>query len=80
MVAGAAFVMSRPTPATSAGTVINNSAHATSAPATDMASVLKHELFELETQRIEGKISPDEYEKAKAGLEVLIKSHLAKKG
>ena len=79
MVAGAGLVMSRPTPATPSGTVNNNSAHPTSAPAADMASVLKHELFELETQRIEGKISPEEYEKAKAGLEVLMKRHVVKK-
>lgn len=79
MVAGAGFVMSRPAPATSAAGTPPHVAHATSAPATDMASVLKHELFELETQRIEGKISTEEYEKAKAGLEILMKRHIAKK-
>lgn len=69
MVIGAGFVMSRPAlPPPGA------------APASDMLSTLKNELFELETQRIEGKISQDEYEKAKTGLEVLMKRHAAKKG
>jgi hypothetical protein len=82
MVLGAGFVMSRPaiSPAGNPAPAAAPTAHsASSSHSTDMVSVLKNELFELETQRLEGKISADEYGKAKAGLEVLMKRHLSKK-
>ncbi|MGA7522375.1 MAG: carboxypeptidase regulatory-like domain-containing protein [Acidobacteriaceae bacterium] len=39
---------------------------------------LKEELFALETERIEGKITPDDYAEHKAALEVLLKRALAR--
>lgn len=57
LVAGAAYSMSAPA--------------ASSAPA-GMQSALKEELFRLESERIENKISADDYAKAKAALDVLM--------
>ena len=37
-----------------------------------MLDVLKEELFQLETDRLNGKISEEEYEKSKAGLDTLL--------
>jgi hypothetical protein len=38
--------------------------------------VLKEELFQLETDRVRGKISQQEYESSKAGLETLLRRQL----
>jgi hypothetical protein len=64
MVAGAGFVMSRQeTPA--------------AAPVADpkalLESAIKEELFALESEKIAGKISQEEYAQARAGLERLMK-------
>jgi hypothetical protein len=45
----------------------------------DMLEVLKNELFQLETDRLQGKISQDEYEKAKAGLDMLFRRQSKKR-
>jgi hypothetical protein len=45
----------------------------------DMLDVLKDELFQLETDRVNGKISPEEYEKSKAGLDALFRRQMKKK-
>jgi hypothetical protein len=45
---------------------------AAAAPASRSAlllDALKEELFQLESERLQGKISPDEYEKAKSALD-----------
>jgi hypothetical protein len=51
---------------------------AKAAPA-DMLDVLKDELFQLETDRVNGKISQEEYEKTKAGLDTLFRRQMKKK-
>jgi hypothetical protein len=44
----------------------------------DMLKVLKDELFQLETDRLDGKISHEEYEKTKAGLDTLFRRQMKK--
>jgi len=45
----------------------------------DMLEVLKDELFQLETDHLKGKISQDEYEKTKAGLDTLFRRQMKRK-
>jgi hypothetical protein len=45
----------------------------------DMLEVLKDELFQLETDRLNGKISQEEYEKTKAGLDTLFRRQIKRK-
>jgi hypothetical protein len=55
-------------------------AHAQAAkPQGDMLDVLKDELFQLETDRVSGKISQEEYEKSKAGLDTLFRRQMKRK-
>ncbi len=42
----------------------------------DMLDVLKDELFQLETDRVNGKISQEEYEKSKTGLDTLFRRQM----
>src|SRR5258708_8496940 len=46
-----------------------------SAPGT-VLDALKEDLFQLESERLEGKISQQEYEKAKAGLDLLLRRQM----
>ncbi|MGB9119987.1 MAG: hypothetical protein WCE73_05155, partial [Candidatus Angelobacter sp.] len=48
-------------------------------PQGDMLDVLKDELFQLETERVSGKISQEEYEKSKAGLDTLFRRQMKRK-
>ena len=48
-------------------------------PQGDMLDVLKDELFQLETDRVSGKISQEEYEKSKAGLDALFRRQMKKR-
>lgn len=59
LVAGAAYTMGP------------NSASARSAPQ-DVQQLLKDELFQLESERLENKVTPEEYAKAKAAFDVLM--------
>lgn len=45
----------------------------------DMLSVLKEELFQLETDKLSGKISEEEYQKTKAGLDTLLRRQMKNK-
>lgn len=45
----------------------------------DMLSALKEELFQLETDRLNGKISEEEYQKSKAGLDTLLRRQMKNK-
>ena len=45
----------------------------------DMLGVLKEELFQLETDRLNGKISEEEYIKTKAGLDTLLRRQMRRK-
>lgn len=53
-------------------------APATPAAGSSMLAALKEELFVLETERLEGKISEAEYAQAKAGLETMMRRALAR--
>jgi hypothetical protein len=48
-------------------------------PQGDMLAVLKDELFQLETDHVSGKISQEEYEKSKAGLDTLFRRQMKRK-
>jgi hypothetical protein len=48
-------------------------------PQSDMLDVLKDELFQLETDRVSGKISQEEYEKSKTGLDTLFRRQMKRK-
>jgi len=41
---------------------------------------MKEELFQLETERLQGKISGDEYQQAKAALDLTMKRALERQG
>ena len=41
-----------------------------------LMAVLKEELFALETERLEGRIAPEEYDRQKAALEIVLKRAL----
>lgn len=45
-----------------------------------MLNALKDELFQLERDRLDGKLSAEEYQKSKAGLEALIRRQIKKSG
>jgi hypothetical protein len=45
----------------------------------EMLDVLKDELFQLETDRLSGKITQEEYEKTKAGLDTLFRRQMKKR-
>ncbi len=47
-------------------------------PQESMLDALKDELFQLERDRLDGKISAEDYEKSKAGLDALIRRQLKK--
>jgi hypothetical protein len=51
----------------------------TAKPQGDMLDVLKDELFQLETDHVSGKISQEEYEKSKAGLDTLFRRQMKRK-
>ena len=85
---GAAFVLWRrsaaakvdrgPKNAKPAGKARAQAQSAKAAPA-DMLEVLKDELFQLETDRLNGKISQEEYDKTKAGLDTLFRRQMKRK-
>ena len=49
------------------------------APSNLLLAALKEELFELETERLQGKLSPEEYAKARSALEQTLERALARK-
>jgi hypothetical protein len=61
---------------TTSGTL--HTSASTAGAGTPMLAALKEELFQLETERLEGKISNAEYAEHKAALEVLLKRALAR--
>ncbi len=65
------------TPAAARATVVP-SLSAPAAPGTSMLAALKEELWQLETERLAGKISDEEYATHKSALEVLLKRALAR--
>jgi hypothetical protein len=91
LIAGGAFILWRKTAARSAAADSRPAKSAQKArakvqaqPVTrpeqgEMLDVLKDELFQLERDRLEGKISLEEYEKTKAGLDTLMRRQMKKK-
>jgi hypothetical protein len=88
LVAGAAFVLRTP-PTTPAPNAKEDVAQPTASPATAppapispaagneaQLNALKEELFALESERLAGKITPEEYAEAKAALETVMKRAL----
>ena len=72
LVAGAAFTLSRPA-------VPELSSVPQSNPGEVMLHPLKEELFRLESERLENKISPEEYAKTKAALDLLLRRMINRK-
>lgn len=56
----------------------SNGAYGSSSGNGSMIDALKEELFRLETDRLEGKISSQDYETSKAGLDTLIRRQMAR--
>jgi hypothetical protein len=85
LAAAAAFLLRKPAGAAApaAAPTAAAAAYPASAPAPatqhDLNSVLKEELFALESERIAGTIAPEEYAQAKAALEIVMKRALNKK-
>lgn len=70
-----------PAPASRRGGQANVARAAQPAAASgSMMDVLKEELFQLESDRLRGKISQQEYESSKAGLETLLRRQLKNSG
>jgi hypothetical protein len=57
---------------------ITNGAHSKPVSGSGTLAALKEELFALETERLEGKLTNEEYSEHKAALEVLLKRALAR--
>jgi hypothetical protein len=88
LIGGGAFVMWRKSTsakaisdpkAAKAASKARTQAQAAKPPQSDMLDVLKDELFQLETDRVSGKISQEEYEKSKAGLDTLFRRQMKTK-
>jgi hypothetical protein len=80
----AGFLLRRPSPATSASTLPEDAPYvpagapsAITGPPTTLAA-LKEELFSLETDRMQGKLSETEYAELKQALDVLMRRSLAR--
>ena len=73
LVAGAAFTLSRP----AAPEVPAAPQHSPSGEA--MSHPLKEELYHLESERLENKISPEDYAKTKAALDLLMQRVIKRK-
>jgi hypothetical protein len=82
LAAAAAFLLRRPVATPGVGTTVDASAVAfpavTAPPAkhADLLNALKEEMFALESERISGTLSPEEYAEAKAALETVLKRAL----
>lgn len=93
LVAAAAFLLRKPPVAAGSGAVMaarpgENPAYAPlsaagqaspAAKGSALLSVLKEELFALESEKIAGALSPEEYGEVKAALEIVLKRALQKK-
>ena len=85
LAAGAGFLLSRPqnAPATATTPDTTNSpttasvipSHANVAPAT-LLSVLRDELFQLESDKLTGKITEEQYARVKPALEIVLQNAL----
>ena len=80
LAAGAGILLRQPIPQ-SAGSAVGTAARAGSVGAnTAKGSVvllaLKEELFALETERLDGRLTPEEYDRQKAALEIVLKRAL----
>jgi hypothetical protein len=72
MVAGAAWSLNRQTPVAAAGAGTVHSGRS------QLMEALKEEMFKLESERIQEKLSPEEYQKVKAALDVVLQRAMKK--
>jgi len=82
LAAGAAFLLRAPagaTPAYAAGSAVQPNAAAPAAQGSALLAALKEELFKLESDKLSGAISAEEYTQSKAALEVVLKRALNSK-
>jgi hypothetical protein len=81
LVVAAAFLLRKPVPAASydAATGIAQAFASPAAKNSALLNVLKEELFDVESEKIHGAISPEEYAQVKAALETVLKRALNKK-
>jgi Carboxypeptidase regulatory-like domain len=86
LAAAAAFLLRKPAGGVAAGAPVGASLAAASAIATSpgarnsaLLNVLKEELFSLETEKLSGTISPEDYAEVKAALEIVLKRALSRK-
>ena len=81
LVVAAAFLLRKPAPGTSldAGAATAQAFASPEAKNSALLNVLKEELFAVESEKIHGAISPEEYAQVKAALETVLKRALNKK-
>ena len=63
---------------TRAGSPSASNAKHTAASSRSVVDAIKEELFQLESDRLQGKVSQQDYETTKAGLEIMMRRHLSK--
>ena len=82
LVAGAFYMMGRPQAPVAAAATLPSSAVPKNAPGRGgpLLDALKEELFQLESDKIQGRISAPEYTEAKAALDLLIRRAIARHG
>ena len=79
LAAAAAFLLrAKPEPSSAAPSPATSSPQPVVTGPTDLLAALKEELFVLETQRLEGKLSDQEYAEQKAALETVLRRALAR--
>jgi hypothetical protein len=76
---GAGFMLRRRPEDAATGEVAAAVPIAAAAPAGGLLGALKEELFSLETDRLQGKLSDSEYEQQKQALELVLRRALNKK-
>jgi hypothetical protein len=72
LVAGAGYVLSRRDESTQQAASPASTQRAADVPLSGLLSAIKEEMFELERERVENKISDAEYQKVRAALEVVL--------
>ncbi|HEX7288954.1 MAG TPA: hypothetical protein VF532_22405 [Candidatus Angelobacter sp.] len=65
-------------PSNAAPAMFSRASPAGRSPGSNVLDAIKDELFQLETERLEGKISQQDYETAKRGLEALLRRQMKK--
>lgn len=77
-IAAALLLRSKPEPVPSTSVATSAAPAAPSSSPSDLLAALKEELFALETERLEGKLSESEYAEQKAALETVLRRALSR--